>query len=178
MDLFRQYLLQANEFVFKENPTLVGWETFCPSGGPSSTGCSPFPADWDPSQQMTLSVCSGCHQSNALSHVAKKQTPAVLTDQRKSLCSCPNETFRQEVQKKIAMPVGMRNREWEGGSSLIMMSAGGQSQVEIKKKNGMMSFFTGTFHWNEIRSHTMVLFSAQTRVLQGITLWSCFLGGV
>lgn len=23
------------------------------------------------------------------------------------------------------MPVGMRNREWEGGSSLIMMSAGG-----------------------------------------------------
>lgn len=23
------------------------------------------------------------------------------------------------------MPVGMRNREWEGGSGLIMMSAGG-----------------------------------------------------
>ena len=42
----------------------------------------------------------------------------------------------------------MRNGEWEGGNSLIMMSLGTggweQSQVEIKKKNGMMSFFMGT----------------------------------
>lgn len=58
--------------------------------------------------------------------------------------------------------MGMRSEEWEGGSSLIMMRvrAGGRGQAQVtirKKKNRMMSFFTGTFA--EMKS--------------GHTQWSC-----
>lgn len=57
--------------------------------------------------------------------MARKQTPGILTDQRKTLCSCHNDTFRQEVKRKIATPLGMRSAEGEGGEQFNYDEGGG-----------------------------------------------------
>lgn len=63
---------------------------------------------------MALSVCFDCQQTSALSNMTRKQTPGVLTDRRKTFCSCHNDPFRQEVKRKIAVPLRVRSGEWGG----------------------------------------------------------------
>lgn len=57
--------------------------------------------------------------------MARKQTPGILTNQRKTLCSCHNDTFRQEVKRKIASPLGMRSAKGEGGKQFNYDEGGG-----------------------------------------------------
>lgn len=99
--------------------------------------------------ETVLPVHFGCQENRALSTTARKQTPGILTDQRKALCSCRNDTFRQEVKRKIATSLGMRSVEREGGEQFNYDEGGGGEMRTVtsgdqEKKNGMMSFFTGT----------------------------------
>lgn len=98
--------------------------------------------------------------------MARKQTLGILTDQRKALCSCRNDTFRQEVKRKIATSLGMRSVEREGGEQFNYDEGGGGEMRTVtsgdqEKKNGMMSFFTGTV----------------TEMKSGHTQWSCSMPG-
>lgn len=95
---------------------------------------------------MALSVCFDCQQTSALSNMMRKQTPGVLTDRRKTFCSRHNDPFRREVKRKIAVPLGMRSGEW-GGEQFNYGEDGARGQGHKwrpRKKEGMMSFFTGT----------------------------------
>lgn len=103
----------------------MGWEALSSPGCTPLVGSSPGSSDWGLPQQMALSVCSGCRENSALSNGAREQTPGMWTDQRKTLCSCHKDTFRQEVKKKIAIPLGMRAGEWEGGSQQFNSAEGG-----------------------------------------------------
>lgn len=115
---------------------------------------------------MVLPVHFGCQKNGALSNMARKQTPGILTHQRETLRSCRNDTFGQEVKRKIATPLGMRSAEWEGGEQLNYDKSGGGEMGTVTsgdqgKKNGMMSFFTGTI----------------TEMKSGHTQWSCSMPG-